>query len=425
MSIQLRKETNIYQDSAVANGFSIVESMVQSTYGTCTTAAATAAKVVTLAGFTLFKGATISVLFTYANSAASPTLNVNGTGAKEIWARGATIAAQYYWSAKSQQRFIYDGTHWVMDSAESQDETFNRLTNGGASQGIYLSGGKLYINASYIATGILADTGSNTTFDLSTGTLTMKKGSINISDGAFKVTTAGALTATNATLTGNFTNKNGSEWMKINESVLTGGYSSTTHGLLDLSAQTASGSSTIYDVVLEAKKYNIRMKVPCGKFIVVNQNGTDYPVVGTSGTDNTGRILAIYRVTSSGTTYLGVTNFSGSTLFCTMTSSDARLKEDIKDSVVDALSVINAIEHKSFRYKSGGDRANGYIAQQLETLEDNFVFEAPQEDGSTIKQVNTFEVLTYATKAIQELSAKVDALEKRIKVLEGQREGGK
>ncbi|MBE7728091.1 MAG: hypothetical protein E7244_27990 [Enterocloster citroniae] len=412
---------NKYTDDTTANS---AKNRASAKYGTSSTAAGTVAKVVSLSNFELFTGARISVKFTYANTAASPTLNVNSTGAKAIYAKGTTIAAKYYWTAGSMVNFTYDGTRWVME-AEDQTEIFNRLTNNGETQGIYLSNGKLYINATYIATGTLADSGSNTTFNLSTGALTMKKGSINIGSGAFQVTTAGALTATNATITGNITSKSGNEWMKISESVMTGGYSSTTHGLLDLSAQTASGSSTIYDVVLEAKKYNLRLKAPSGKFIYVNQKGYDYPAVGTSGSDNTGRILALYRVTSSGTTYLGVTNFSNNTLFCTMTSSDARLKEDIKDSIVDALSVINAIEHKSFRYKSGGERANGYIAQQLETLEDNFVFEAPQNDGSTIKQVNTFEVLTYATKAIQELSAKVEALEERIKVLEGQLEGGK
>lgn len=51
-------------------------------YGTCTTAAATAAKVVTCADFNaLIEGVTIHVFFSNANTAASPTLNVNSTGA--------------------------------------------------------------------------------------------------------------------------------------------------------------------------------------------------------------------------------------------------------------------------------------------------------------------------------------------------------
>lgn len=58
-------------------------------YGTCDTAAATVAKVVTCPDFTaedLVKGALIFVTFDYTNSGAvaNLTLNVNGTGAKPL-----------------------------------------------------------------------------------------------------------------------------------------------------------------------------------------------------------------------------------------------------------------------------------------------------------------------------------------------------
>ena len=53
-------------------------------YGTCSTAAATAAKVVQCDGFKLVTGARIAVKFSHSNTAASPTLNVNGTGAKRL-----------------------------------------------------------------------------------------------------------------------------------------------------------------------------------------------------------------------------------------------------------------------------------------------------------------------------------------------------
>lgn len=63
-------------------------------YGTCSTAAATAAKVVECAAFdTLIVGVTIHVFFTNSNTVASPTLNVNSTGAKAIIRRGATTTA--------------------------------------------------------------------------------------------------------------------------------------------------------------------------------------------------------------------------------------------------------------------------------------------------------------------------------------------
>ena len=121
--------------------------------------------------------------------------------------------------------------------AQTQSDIFNKLTNNGQTQGIYLSGGKVYINATYIATGTLADSGKNTTFDLSTGTLTMKKGSINIGNGTFKVTTSGALTATSADIEG--TVKCGSSsgyWVKMNNSgEITGGYGSSQYGYIDYS----------------------------------------------------------------------------------------------------------------------------------------------------------------------------------------------
>lgn len=43
----------------------------------------------------------------------------------------------------------------ALDNSLDQEEVFNRLTNNGQTQGIYLKNGKLYINATYIDTGTL------------------------------------------------------------------------------------------------------------------------------------------------------------------------------------------------------------------------------------------------------------------------------
>lgn len=59
-----------------------------------------------------------------------------------------------------------------LDEALNQREVFNRLTNNGATQGVYLSGGLLYINATYIETGIISDRYGRSTWNLSTGALT-------------------------------------------------------------------------------------------------------------------------------------------------------------------------------------------------------------------------------------------------------------
>lgn len=113
--------------------------------------------------------------------------------------------------------------------AQTQLSIFNKLTNNGQTQGIYLSGGKLYINASYIATGTLADSGRNTVFNLSTGELTMKKGSISIG-GKFSVNTSGVLTATGANITGVLKSTGSNAWIKLDNGYLLGAataYSST------------------------------------------------------------------------------------------------------------------------------------------------------------------------------------------------------
>ena len=83
-------------------------------YGTCSTAAGTAAKVVSCSDFVLAKGAMISVLFTVANTVAAPTLNVNGTGAKATALRSAATGTSnaLYWAAGDNVTFVYDGSYW-------------------------------------------------------------------------------------------------------------------------------------------------------------------------------------------------------------------------------------------------------------------------------------------------------------------------
>ena len=92
-------------------------------YGTCATAAATAAKAVTCADFAsgdLKPGAMIFVQFDITNSAAVAdlTLNVNGTGAKNIkQVRNnslSNIPGVGYLLADRTYPFYYDGTYWCL-----------------------------------------------------------------------------------------------------------------------------------------------------------------------------------------------------------------------------------------------------------------------------------------------------------------------
>ncbi len=97
-------------------------------YGTCATAAATVAKVVTCSGFVLETGATIAVKFTYYNSGASPTLNVNGTGAIAIKQYGSTAASTYMWRSGEVVLFVYNGSYWELISKSTATTTYYGLT---------------------------------------------------------------------------------------------------------------------------------------------------------------------------------------------------------------------------------------------------------------------------------------------------------
>lgn len=62
----------------------------------------------------------------------------------------------------------------------SQEEVFNKLTNNGVEQGIYLSGGKLYINASYMQIGTITDRQKRNYWNLATGEFSLSSNSFNV-----------------------------------------------------------------------------------------------------------------------------------------------------------------------------------------------------------------------------------------------------
>lgn len=64
-----------------------------------------------------------------------------------------------------------DGILSAYDEQMDQKEMFDRLTKGGTEQGIYMQNDRVYINASYMATGIIADKLGRNSWNLTTGTL--------------------------------------------------------------------------------------------------------------------------------------------------------------------------------------------------------------------------------------------------------------
>lgn len=102
-------------------------------YGVCTTVGSSRNKTVSITGFDgsdLFTGVRVTVRFNNAQSYnGTPTLNVSGTGEKNIARRSSLnsvseIAGQYEWNANSIITFTYSGFAWVIDDGEAATTTY-------------------------------------------------------------------------------------------------------------------------------------------------------------------------------------------------------------------------------------------------------------------------------------------------------------
>ena len=110
-----------------------------------------------------------------------------------------------------------------------------------------------------------------------------------------------------------------------------------------------------------------------------------------------------------------------------VSSSDVRLKNNIKDTEVTALPTINKIKFRQFDWKDKKDHIHqdiGVVADELEELDNHFVLEGTggyiEENGEekmNVKCVDTFYLMGYYGKAIQELSELVTRQQQEINML--------
>lgn len=117
----------------------------------------------------------------------------------------------------------------------------------------------------------------------------------------------------------------------------------------------------------------------------------------------------------------GKSDFSSATF--TSSSSDIRLKEDIKDSSVNALSKIMQMQIRKFNWKQTGIHQElGCVADELELIDPLLTVGGGYDDDGTmnIKSIDTLLLSEYAIKGIQELYIKYINQQKRIEYLESQ-----
>lgn len=105
--------------------------------------------------------------------------------------------------------------------------------------------------------------------------------------------------------------------------------------------------------------------------------------------------------------------------------SDIRLKENVKDSKVEALEAVNRMKVRQFDWKKGGHQNIGFVADELEEIDPNLALGGGYDENGEmdVKQINTSYLLNYAIKAIQELSATVKEQSRKIRELEEKLDG--
>lgn len=113
-----------------------------------------------------------------------------------------------------------------------------------------------------------------------------------------------------------------------------------------------------------------------------------------------------------------------------VSSSDVRLKENIENTYVDALGIINQINVRQFDWKKdtnyndkcGKHQSIGFIADELEELDSEFIVEGSggydDEGNVNPKCIDDFYLSGYIIKAIQQLSEENKKLKEKVEILE-------
>ena len=191
---------------------------IKASYGTCTTGADTQVKETTISNFTKYTGQTVTVKFSYANTASNPKLKVKNSDGSVI-AEGYMLmnnsyfTSAQYWPAQGVLTFVWDGTYWrVADGATLsqikvlQDSITLSVTDASLGNTATI---KLEVNGRTAQTRTLDLTGvrnafknDTTAITISAGTVTFNSGTFVVNSTYFSVTSTGVITATSGTIGG-------------------------------------------------------------------------------------------------------------------------------------------------------------------------------------------------------------------------------
>lgn len=344
----------------------------------------------------------------------------------------------------------------------------------------YINGGNIYtgtVTANAIAANAITSDKINVSqlsaISADLGSIT--GGSINIGNGKFKVDSSGNFTATNGSLTGtvnattmrakqNYSVYNDSfatyqdviKWDGSNLSIgLVGNAQSTgvkgaqiafsgsqiSVGNSSIVCGSISGTNSSFTNVWVENFTNastFKENITCNKNLKVKGDFTfaDYyqdilpvtdvtyrrPIASASG--NKSRVAILQGISNNKIVIkaqYNSTDFTNATF--TGSSSDIRLKRDVKDSSVNALSKIMQMQIREFNWKQTGIHQElGCVADELELIDPLLTVGGGYDDDGTmnIKSIDTLLLSEYAIKGIQELYSQNIQQQQRIEYLESQ-----
>lgn len=324
-----------------------------------------------------------------------------------------------------------------LDESLNQQEVFDRLTNGGAAQGIYIKDGNIFVNASYIQSGTMsADR-------IYGGTLSL--GGIDNSGGVFN------LYDENGTLKSVMDNDGFNFWDGENfvGSIRTRYMEEYERGCCAICADNVSvialSSNYIFDNDPDSKVFNSDIYMTNTGFFVGDQYklpGVHFPryvyfendiQIGQHGrisedalTSN--RLLHI-SVSTGDDIWIGAnSNEFGDTevriygdlqqMRDPSNPSDERLKTKITPFSESAINIINDIQIYGYTWiESGKSEKAGFIAQQLES---DVSADLTRIGKDGVHNVKPTKMIPYLVKAVQELSEEIELLKKEICDLKGE-----
>lgn len=342
------------------------------------------------------------------------------------------------------------------------ERVFDLLTNNGEIKGIYMEDGQLYINLTYCKAGSMVIGGTEN----ERGSITLRDendevaGHINNSGASFRLLEIGdriIITDINKMYqvsigfdqdTGNFY-ISGDELAVILNNIIAKKITSGETDAGNLTALTAQivgtlnveGDTTGLNGTLSYKKISsaesttnifkaqsgegTETRIESEKIYINTYNGAFRPVgaygaagrrvghLSTRGADGVYRLAVNAQWDDAGTED---TVFATKFITTNDSTSDIRLKENIKECDIYALDLIQRIKIHQFDWKESKNHQKiGMIADELELLDPRLSYGGGTEDDGSInpKTINSFYLMGYIVKAIQELDARLTEVEKK------------